>query len=51
MDGVWASSESDVWAVGFDGVFHWDGTALQQIASNEYVEVAGSVKADGSDDI
>lgn len=46
MDGVWANSASDVWAVGRDGMIdHWDGTSWQhsRIDADVYLNAAWGI--------
>jgi hypothetical protein len=45
---VWASSPSDVWAVGIDGTFHYNGTSWAPVTnlSGEFMGLSGTSQSD-----
>ena len=45
---VWASSPSDVWAVGIDGTFHYNGTSWAPVTntSGDFMALSGTSQSD-----
>lgn len=45
---VWASSPSDVWVVGFEGTFHYNGTSWAPVTnmSGDFVGLSGTSQSD-----
>jgi hypothetical protein len=48
LTAVWASSPSDVWAVGFEGMFHYNGVSWAPVAgmSGEFLALSGTSQSD-----